>query len=91
MNIYLKDEFKIQLFEDTSKYDIEPCEEIDFVLLTDYDVYVICETSTDGKKRSRIYTINCYKNSKTRIDRTLLLTNNMKRAITDPKLGLKKL
>lgn len=91
LNVFPDDEFTIQLFEDRSKYGVEPCEEFDAVMLTDYDAYTIFESFTDGKKRSIIYAINRYKNSQTRIDKTLLFTDNIKRGVTDPKLWLKKL
>jgi len=89
LDVSFNDYFKIQLFEDTSKYGVELSEEFEAVLLSDYDAYTIFEALTAGKQRSIIYAIARYKSSQTRIDKALLLTKNLKRGITDPKLWLK--
>ena len=89
LGIFPNDYFKLQLFEDQSKYGVEPCEEFEAVMLTDYEAYEIFETFSSGKKRSIIYAINRYKNSQTRIDKTLLFCENIKRGILDQKLWLK--
>tara|TARA_R110002020_G_scaffold133131_3_gene297117 strand:+ start:699 stop:1184 length:486 start_codon:yes stop_codon:yes gene_type:complete len=75
--------FTIQLFEDTSKYGVEVPEEMEAVLLTDYEAYQIFESLTAGFKRSLIYAISRYKNSQTRIDKSLILCENLKRGIQD--------
>ena len=82
--------FEIQLSEDTSKYGVEPCEEFEAVMLSDYEAYTIFEGLTPGKKRSIIYAISRYKSSQIRIDKTILFTNNLKRGIFDQKLWLKQ-
>ncbi|MFD1064187.1 YdeI/OmpD-associated family protein [Winogradskyella litorisediminis] len=89
MDILPGDVFELQLFKDQSKYGVEPCEEFEAVILSDYKAYKIFESFTAGKKRSIIYAINRYKSSQTRIDKTILFTNNIKRGIFDPKLWLK--
>ena len=90
LNLFPNDYFELQLFEDTSKYGVEPCEEFEAVMHSDYDAYTIFETLTPGKKRSIIYAIGRYKSSQTRIDKTLLFTENLKRGIFDQKLWLKE-
>lgn len=75
--------FTIQLFEDTSKYGVEVPEEMDAVLLTDYEAYKIFESLSAGFKRSLIYAISRYKNSQTRIDKSLILCENLKKGIQD--------
>ncbi len=89
LNVFPNDYFQLQLFEDQSKYGVEPCEEFEAVMLSDYDAYTIFETLSPGKQRSIIYAIGRYKSSQTRIDKSILFTNNLKRGITDPKLWLK--
>ncbi|WP_299114593.1 YdeI/OmpD-associated family protein [uncultured Winogradskyella sp.] len=90
LNIFPNDYFELQLFEDRSKYGVEPCEEFEAVMLSDYEAYTIFENFTPGKKRSIIYAIGRYKSSQTRIDKSILFTNNIKRGVSDPKLWLKE-
>ncbi|UII75452.1 YdeI/OmpD-associated family protein [Flagellimonas sp. HMM57] len=89
LGIFPNDYFQLQLFEDTSKYGVAVPEEFDAVMLSDYDAYNIFEGLTDGKKRGIIYMITRYKNSQTKIDKTLLLCENLKRGIRDNKELLK--
>lgn len=89
LGIFMNDYFTMQLFEDQSKYGVDMPEELEAVLLSDYDAYTIFESLTPGKQRSIIYTILRYKVSQTRIDKALILTANLKRGITDQKLWLK--
>ena len=84
LGVVLNDYFEMQLFKDTSKYGVEMPEELDAVLLSDYDAYKIFESLTPGKKRSIIYVIIRIKNSQSRIDKSLLLCENLKRGITNP-------
>ena len=83
LGIFPNDYFQMQFFEDTSKYGVEMPEELDAVLLSDYDAFEIFETLTDGTKRGLIYTIIRYKNVQTRIDKSLILCENLKRGIRD--------
>lgn len=89
LGIFMNDYFTLQIFEDTSKYGVEMSEELEAVLLSDYEANTIFEGLTPGKQRSIIYAISRYKSSQTRIDKAIILTWNLKRAITDPKLWLK--
>ncbi|TAI49214.1 YdeI/OmpD-associated family protein [Flagellimonas allohymeniacidonis] len=90
LGIFPNDYFQVQLFEDTSKYGVEMPEEFDAVLLSDYEAHQIFESLTDGKKRGIIYMISRYRNPQTRIDKSLLLCENLKRGIRDSKELLKK-
>lgn len=89
LGVFPNDYFKLQIFEDTSKYGVEMSEELEAVLLSDYDAFQIFESLTPGKQRSIIYAISRFKASQTRIDKSILLTDNLKRGIKDPKLWLK--
>ncbi len=89
LGIEKEDSFEIQLIEDSSKYGVEMPEELDAVLLSDFDAYQIFESLSDGKKRSIIYMIRRFKASQTRIDKALLLTENLKRGIRDQRELLK--
>lgn len=90
LGVFMGDYFTIQIFKDTSKYGVVPCEEFEAVMLTDYEAFQIFEAMTPGKKRSIIYAINRYKSSQIRIDKSIVFTNNLKRGIFDQKLWLKK-
>jgi hypothetical protein len=89
LGIFPNDYFQLQFFEDTSKYGVEMPEELEAVLHSDFDAYAIFESFTDGKKRGLIYAITRYKNAQTRIDKALLLCENLKRGIRDNRLLLK--
>ncbi|MEZ4792456.1 MAG: YdeI/OmpD-associated family protein [Gelidibacter sp.] len=89
LGVFQNDYFEMQLFEDTSKYGVDMPEELDAVFLSDFDAYQIFESLTAGKKRSIIYGITFYKNSQTRIDKALILCENLKRGVTNPMELLK--
>lgn len=89
LGIFPNDYFQLQFFEDTSKYGVDMPEELDAVLLSDIDAYTIFESFTAGKKRGIIYMIARYKSSQTKIDKSLLLCENLKRGIRDNLMLLK--
>ncbi len=83
------DVLELQFFEDDSKYGVDVPEEFEAVLFSDPDAYNLFETLTPGRKRGLIYAIARYRNSQTRIDKTLLLCDRLKRGIRDPRILLK--
>ena len=85
LGVFPNDYFQLQFFEDTSKYGVETPEEFDAVLLSDPEAMELFESLTTGKKRGLIYTILRYKSSQTRIDKALILCENLKRGIRDPR------
>lgn len=89
LGIFPNDYFKLQFFEDTSKYGVAMPEELEAVLLSDFDAYEIFESLRDGKKRGLIYAITRYKNTQTRIDKSLLMCENLKRGIREKRILLK--
>ncbi len=90
LGIFPNDYFTLQFFEDNSKYGAEMPEELEAVLLSDYDAFQIFESLTPGKQRSIIYMIARYKVQQTRIDKSLILCENIKRGIRDNKELLKQ-
>ncbi|PQJ78568.1 YdeI/OmpD-associated family protein [Polaribacter porphyrae] len=84
LNLDLGDEFTIQLFEDTSKYGVDMPEELEAVLMSDYDAYQIFESLTKGKQRSIIYGVLRFKNSQQKIDKSLIMCENLKRGNHEP-------
>nr|WP_299069246.1 YdeI/OmpD-associated family protein [uncultured Allomuricauda sp.] len=89
LEIFPNDYFQLQFFEDTSKYGVEVPEEFSAVLYSDADAHRIFESFTAGKKRGIIYMISRYKNSQTRIDKSILLCENLKKGIRENKELLK--
>ena len=89
LGIQSNDSFIVQLLEDTTKYGVEMPEELQAVLDTDLEAQAIFDSLTSGKQRTLIYMIIRFKNSQTRIDKSLLLVDNLKRGIRDNKLLLK--
>ena len=85
LGIFPNDYFELTLFEDTSKYGVEMPEELEVVLEGDPEAFRIFESFTEGKIRSLIYVITRYKNSQTRIDKSLILAENLRRGIRDPR------
>lgn len=84
LGVFFNDYFEMQLLEDTSKYGVDMPEELDAVFKSDYEAFEIFENLTAGKKRSIIYIIIRIKNSQTRIDKALLMCENLKRGETNP-------
>ncbi len=91
LEIFPTDYFEVQLFEDTSKYGVEMPEEFEAVLQSDPEAFEIFESLADGKKRSLIYYILKTKRSQTRIDKALIITENLKLGIRDHKELIKKI
>ncbi|MBW1295915.1 YdeI/OmpD-associated family protein [Aquimarina litoralis] len=91
LGIFPSDYFQVQLFEDTSKYGVEMPEEFEAVLQSDPEASEIFESFTDGMKRSLIYFVLQYKNSQTRIDKSLIITENIKLGIRDKMQIIKKI
>ena len=85
LGVFPNDYFQLQFFEDTSKYGVEMPEEFDAVLQSDPEAMELFESLTMGKKRGLIYAILRYKSSQTRIDKALILCENLKRGIRDPR------
>lgn len=91
LGVYPNDFFRIQFFEDTSKYGVSMPEELEAVLESDDEAKLIFESFTPGKIRSIIYTVARYKSPQTRIDKSLIFADNIKRGILDPKAFFKSL
>jgi len=89
LGVFPNDYFQLQFFEDTSKYGVEVPEELDAVFSSDHKAFEVFESFTPGKQRGLIYAISRYANSQTRIDKSLLLCENLKRGIRDNRMLLK--
>ncbi len=76
-----EDEFTLTFSEDDSKYGVDMPEEFEAVLASDPEANEIFESFSDGKKRSLIYFVLRVKSSQTRIDKSLMVAENMKMGI----------
>ncbi|MAZ72477.1 MAG: hypothetical protein CMC70_04955 [Flavobacteriaceae bacterium] len=85
LGVTSSDFFKLQIIEDTTKYGVAIPEEFSTVLETDREAFELFKKLTDGKKRSLIYYIIRIKNIQTRVDRALLICENLKMGHTNPK------
>lgn len=83
------DRFQMQFFEDTSTYGVDVPEEFEAVIFSDYEAQQIFESFTKGKQRGIIYMITRFKDSQKKIDKTLILCENLKRGIRENKELLK--
>ena len=81
LGVFPNDYFQLQFYEDDSKYGVEMPEELDAVLLSDYEAFQIFDAFTAGKKRGIIYMIARYKNSQTRIDKSIIVCENLKKGV----------
>ena len=81
LGVFPNDYFQLQFFEDDSKYGVEMPEELNAVLLSDYEAFQIFDSFTEGKKRGIIYGIARYKNTQTHIDKSLLICENLKKGV----------
>ncbi|MDT0559144.1 YdeI/OmpD-associated family protein [Ichthyenterobacterium sp. W332] len=79
LGLLLNDYFKLQLFEDTSKYGVDMSEELSAVFDSEAEAFKVFESLTKGKQRSIIYAIARFKNSQTRIDKALVVCENLRR------------
>ena len=90
LGVLQNDYVQLQLFKDTSKYGVDMPEELDAVFKSDAEAFKVFESFTAGKKRSIIYAVSRYKNSQTRIDKALILCENLKRGHLNNYTILKK-
>ena len=80
----------MELFEDTTKYGVIMPKEMEAVFESDPEASEIFSNFSDGKKRSLIYYVKRFKTSQTRIDKALLISENMKMGIIDHRELVKK-
>ncbi|MDP5076454.1 MAG: YdeI/OmpD-associated family protein [Nonlabens sp.] len=84
MNVQAGDTLTISMQEDASKYQAPMTEELEAVLLSDYEAYELFEKLLPGKRRNIIFQIYGIKDSQKRIDVALNAMENLKVGNTDP-------
>tara|TARA_R100001369_G_scaffold92646_1_gene138910 strand:+ start:2467 stop:2961 length:495 start_codon:yes stop_codon:yes gene_type:complete len=90
LGIFPSDYFQMELFEDTTKYGVLMPKEMEAVFESDPEALEIFENFSDGKKRSLIYYVKRFKTSQTRIDKALMISENIKMGIIDQRELVKK-
>ncbi len=78
------DTLKVSMKEDTSKYQAPMTEELEAVLLSDYEGYEIFENLLPGKQRNIIFSVYNLNGSQKRVDKALNAMRNLKRGNRDP-------
>lgn len=89
LGIYPSDFFELQLFEDQTKYGVEVPEAFQAVLESDPEGAALFEQLTPGRQRGLIYYIARFKRAQTQVDKTLIIFENLKSGIKDPRLLIK--
>lgn len=75
---------RVKMKEDTSKYQAPMTEELEAVLLSDYEGYEIFESLLPGKQRNIIFSVYNINGSQKRVDKALNAIENLKRGNRDP-------
>ena len=78
------DTVNVSMVEDTSKYQAPMTEELEAVLLSDYEAYEIFENMLPGKQRNIIFMIFGIKDSQKRVDVALNAMENLKMGNLNP-------
>ncbi|QJP35608.1 YdeI/OmpD-associated family protein [Nonlabens sp. Ci31] len=78
------DALDVILQEDTSKYQAPMTEELEAVLLSDYEAYTIFENLLPGKQRNIIFMIYNLKDSQKKVDTALNVMENLKMGNHNP-------
>lgn len=81
--IYTNDYFTLTLVQDQSTYGVEIPEEFTVVIAEDPEVMGLFNKLTKGTQRGVLYHIARFKTQQTRVDKCLLLAQNLKKGVTD--------
>ena len=78
------DTLEVSMKEDTSKYQAPMTEELEAVLMSDYEGYEIFESLLPGKQRNIIFSVYNINGSQKRVHKALNAMENLKRGNRDP-------
>ncbi len=84
LGVHKGDTLQISMKEDTSKYQAPMTEELEAVLLSDYEAYEIFESLLPGKQRNIIFMVYNAKGEQKRVDIALNAMENLKMGNRDP-------
>lgn len=84
LGINENDLVNVTMQEDTSKYQAPMTEELEAVLLSDFEGYEIFESLLPGKQRNIIFSVYNIQDSQKRVDKALNALENLKIGNRDP-------
>ena len=79
LKLNINDEIAVEIVKDTSKYGINISEELEEVLFSDPEGSLLFHELTPGKQRSLIHLITTVKKSQTRIEKSFVILEHLKR------------
>lgn len=79
LKLNVNDEVNVEIVKDDSKYGINISEEFEEVLFSDPEGSLLFHKLTPGKQRSLIHIINKVKNSQTKIEKSFVVLEHLKR------------
>lgn len=85
LGVFPTDFFEFQLFENTTRYGVEIPKTMQAVMDSDPEGFSYFEKLTDGRKRGLIYYVKRFKNEQTQVDKSLIIFENLKQGMTDPR------
>ncbi|WP_299767696.1 YdeI/OmpD-associated family protein [uncultured Dokdonia sp.] len=91
LGVFPTDFFEFQLLENTTEYGVEIPDTMKEVMDSDPEGLSYFKKLTDGRKRGLIYYVKRFKNEQTQVDKSLMIFENLKRGITDPRELIKPL
>lgn len=91
LGVFPTDFFEFQFIENTTEYGVEIPDAMKEVMDSDPEGLSYFKKLTDGRKRGLIYYVKRFKNEQTQVDKSLMIFENLKRGITDPRELIKPL
>lgn len=79
LKLNVNDEVQVEIVKDDSKYGINISEEFEEVLFSDPDGSLLFHRLTSGKQRTLIHIINKVKSSQTKIGKSFVILEHLKR------------
>lgn len=79
LKLQVNDEVSVEIVKDDSKYGMNISEELEEVLFSDPDGSLLFHQLTSGKQRSLIHIINKVKNAQSKIEKSFVILEHLKR------------
>lgn len=79
LKLQVNDEVEVEIVKDNSKYGINISEEFEEVLFSDPEGSLLFHRLTQGKQRSLIHIVNKFKSSTTKIEKSFVILEHLKR------------
>lgn len=79
LKLQLNDEVAVEIIKDDSKYGMNISEELEEVLFSDPEGSLLFHQLTAGKQRSLIHIVNKFKNSQTKIEKSFVILEHLKK------------